>query len=355
MCGLLGMFGPMTADDGVARLTDAVRSLYHRGPDETEIVSGDGYVIGFQRLAIVDPAGSHQPLSYPPSGPDAGRYVVAANCEIYNHVELRRTLTEEYGASFATEGDAEVIAAAHYYWGAAAPEHLRGMFAYVVWDRLLGRVTGARDRFGIKPLYYLATPDGLVVASEKKALLPFAGPAPDLDAEAMSQYLTMQYVPEPATMHADVRRLSPGSTFDYTPGHHVVIGSYWRPRFTPPGAGEPDEVAGRILDALRDSVRAHLVADVPVGAFLSGGVDSTGVVALAREVDPTIRTFTVGFDLPGYTEVAQARASAHHMGLTLHRGAGPTGTGDRRAAAHHLAPRRSARRPSPGAAVLPVP
>lgn len=162
MCGLLGMFGPMTADDGVARLTDAVRSLYHRGPDETEIVSGDGYVLGFQRLAIVDPAGSHQPLSYPPSGPDAGRYVIASNCEIYNHVELRRTLTEEYGASFATEGDAEVIAAAHYYWGATAPEHLRGMFAYVVWDRLLGRVTGARDRFGIKPLYYLATPDGLV-------------------------------------------------------------------------------------------------------------------------------------------------------------------------------------------------
>ncbi|MEV4643153.1 asparagine synthase (glutamine-hydrolyzing) [Actinoplanes sp. NPDC049548] len=301
----------------MATATAAVRSLYHRGPDETEVVHGAGHVLAFQRLALVDPTGSHQPLSYPPSGPDAGRYVVVYNGQLYNYRQLRRSLIEQYGAQFDTDGDTEVVAAAHYYWGAAAAQQLRGMFSYVVWDRQLGRMSGARDRFGIKPFYYLATGDSLVVASEKKALLPFAGPSPTLDRAALSQYLTMQYVPEPATMHTEIRRLSAGGTLDFTPGSEPVLGRYWQTRFTPARRGELDEVAGRIRDALRDSVRAHMVADVPLGAFLSGGVDSTGVVALAAEVDRTLPVFTVGFDLPGYSELHLARHSAEHLGLPL--------------------------------------
>lgn len=315
MCGLLGVFGPAAAG-GAALATGALRTLLHRGPDESEVVAGDAHVLGFARLATIDPEGSHQPLSYPPAGPDAGRYVVMHNGEIYNHAELRALLTERYGATFATDGDAEVVAAAHYHWGAGAPEKLRGMFAYVVWDRLLNRVSGARDRFGIKPLYYVTAGDSLVVASEKKALLPFAGPRP-VDPGALAQYLTMQYVPEPATLHEGIRRLPAAHTFDFTPGHDIVVDRYWRATFAPARHGEVTEVAGRIRDALRDSVRAHLTADVPVGAFLSGGVDSTGIVALAREADPAIRTFTVGFEQAGYSEIDLARESAQRLGVQL--------------------------------------
>jgi asparagine synthase (glutamine-hydrolysing) len=314
MCGLLGVFGPVADERATA---EAVRLLRHRGPDETQVVHGDGCAVGFQRLAVIDLAGSHQPLSYPPCGPDAGRYLIVGNGEIYNHRELRATLVEQYGAVFATDGDIEVIAAAFYYWGNAAPERLRGMFAYAVWDRQLGRVIGARDRFGIKPLYYLLTGDTLVVASEKKALLGFAGPRPQVNLDALSQYLTMRYVPEPATMHTGIHRLPAAGTFDFTPGRDVVVGRYWQARFAPARRGDVDEVAAGIRDALRDSVRAHLAADVPVGAFLSGGIDSTGVVALAREVDPAIRTFTAGFDVPGYSEIPLARESAAHLGVHL--------------------------------------
>jgi asparagine synthase (glutamine-hydrolysing) len=236
------------------------------------------------------------------------------NGEIYNHRELRDTLLTRHGAQLATAGEAEVIVAAHDVWAGAAPQRLRGMFAYVIWDRRTGRVTGARDRFGIKPLYYLVTDDGLVVASEKKAILAFAE-VEGLDASALSHYLTMQYVPEPATMHRRIVRLPAASTFDYTPGHSVLVERYWRARLAPARHADRDTVAGRIRHALRDSVRAHLAADVPVGAFLSGGIDSTGVVALAREVNPNIRTFSVGFAEPGYSELGVARESARALGL----------------------------------------
>jgi asparagine synthase (glutamine-hydrolysing) len=314
MCGLLGMFGAAADAEAVGA---ALPLLFHRGPDEAQVVHGPGFALGFQRLATIDPGGSHQPLSYPPSGPDAGRYLVVGNGEIYNYRELRATLTAQYGAEFTTDGDIEVIAAAHQHWGPAAPQRLRGMFAYVVWDRRLGKLSGARDRFGIKPLYWAQVNGCLVVASEAKALLPLIGPPAQVDLAALGQYFTLQYVPEPGTLHPDVHRVPPAATFDWTPGHDVMVDRYWRARFAPARQADPDEVAGRIRDALRDSVRAHLTADVAVGAFLSGGVDSTGVVALAAEVDPGIRTFTVGFDLPGYDETALARESAQRLGVHL--------------------------------------
>jgi asparagine synthase (glutamine-hydrolysing) len=252
--------------------------------------------------------------------------VIAFNGEIYNHRELREELRTRHCATFATAGDAEVVVAAHHHWGGAAPGRLRGMFAYAIWDRHEHRVTGARDPFGIKPLAYLTSADSLVLASEQKALLPFAAglvdPAGDgsvddaVDGAALSHYLTLQYVPEPATLRHGIARLPAGHTFSYRPGGELELRQYARPSFRPTRQRNLDAAAGRIRDALRASVRAHLAADVPVGAFLSGGIDSTAVVALAREVQPDLQTFTVGFDVPGYSETSLAELSARQLGVS---------------------------------------
>jgi asparagine synthase (glutamine-hydrolysing) len=318
MRGLLGVFGPAADRAKMVLAMDSVRLAHHRGPDEPEFSHGAGYLLGVEHLSVVNLASSRQPMTYPPFGPDRSRYVIAFNGELYNHQELREILGTEYGARFETGDAAEVVAAAHYYWGGAAPERMRGMFAYVVWDRCTGRVTGARDRFGIKALHYAIAGGSLFVASEKKALLALLDTEANVgvDSTALSQYLTMQFVPEPMTMHSAVARVPVASTFDYTPGNRILFRRYWQPRLSPARAADPELVAGRIRAALRDSIRAHLGADVPVGAFLSGGIDSTGMVALAREVDPHLRTFSVGFDTPGYSELDVVRQSAAHLGFS---------------------------------------
>ena len=194
------------------------------------------------------------------------------------------------------------------------------MFAFLLWDTATGTAFGARDPFGIKPLHYLHTPDGVFFASEKKALLPFAPSAAKgddgLDIANLSHYLTLQYVPEPGTLHRGIERLGPGQCFVYTPGGLVTIRSYYRAAFRPAPAGNGAALCKRIQETLRDSVRRHMISDVPVGAFLSSGIDSTALVALAREVNPKILTFTVGYDVPGYSEIEVAQDSARHLDVT---------------------------------------
>ncbi|WP_213455126.1 asparagine synthase (glutamine-hydrolyzing) [Rhizomonospora bruguierae] len=291
--------------------------MRHRGPDETSVrVVDDQIVLGFQRLAIVDVDGSSQPLSYPPEGEDAERWALCFNGELYNYRELRDELRREHGARFATNGDAEVVAAAYHYWGPEAVHRFRGMFAYALWDRTDGVLYAARDPFGIKPLYYLPTPDGLWLASEKKSLPN----GRELDTDALGHYLSLQYVPEPFSLHAGVRRLSAGGRLSYRPGGDVIAERYVRPTFQPADShdgGRPaqDGLVTELREALRDSVRTHLNADVPVGAFLSGGVDSTAVVALAHEVKPDLQVFSVGFDTDGYSECDLADASARELGV----------------------------------------
>jgi asparagine synthase (glutamine-hydrolysing) len=323
MCGLL-TFVSAHGIAGVQRggIAEALESIHHRGPDETGVETfgdspGGDVVFGFKRLAIIDVAHSHQPLRYA-----NGRYLLAFNGEIYNYIELREQLQRECNAKFETDGDGEVIMAAYHHWGPDAVKRLRGMFAFVIWDRQEHRAFGARDPFGIKPMYYLHTDDGLYLANEKKALLPFApsarAGAAGLDHANLSHYLTLQYVPEPTTMHLGISRIESGQAFTYRPGEPVQLSRYHRADFRPPTKmpSDEEEVYKKIQEALRESVRIHMRSDVPVGCFLSSGIDSTAVVALAREFNPNILTFTVGFDVPGYSEIDVAQESARHLGVT---------------------------------------
>jgi asparagine synthase (glutamine-hydrolysing) len=295
----------------VAAFAGALESMHHRGPDDTRVEYTDGMAYGFKRLAIVDLADSVQPLHY-----HQGRWTLVFNGEIYNYRELRAELLRE-GAAFETSGDSEVLAAAFHHWGPAALPRLRGMFAFAAYDHWTGTLHAARDPFGIKPLYILETTDGIFLASERKALLPFCGdPAASLDTDALAHYLTFQYVPEPMTLHRQVRRLAPGHRLTWTPGGGQRVERWFRPSLRPLNL-QPEVAYQAIQDALRGSVRAHLQADVPVGAFLSSGVDSSAVVALAREVHPDLHVFTAGFAHEGYSEIEIATDTAAQLGVRI--------------------------------------
>jgi asparagine synthase (glutamine-hydrolysing) len=317
MCGLLAFFSSR-ADAGahLDALAGALEAMHHRGPDDTgaEVVGPDA-VFAHKRLTLIDAALSHQPLPYA-----EGRYLLTFNGEIYNYKELREELAREFGAEFATEGDGEAIVAGYHHWGEAVLDRLRGMFAFVIWDRERGRAFGARDNFGIKPLHWLETADGIYLASEKKALLPFAPAATagdeGVDPANLSHYLTLQYVPEPGTLHKGVNRIGSGECFTWSPAAGMSVRRWYRPVFRPTPVDDPQKLYDRIRETLRESVRMHMRADVPVGAFLSSGIDSTAVVALAREFHPNILTFTVGYDVPGYSEIDVAQESAKYLDVT---------------------------------------
>jgi asparagine synthase (glutamine-hydrolysing) len=332
MCGFVVFVGNGTPPDPA--LFGAMRAtLRHRGPDDAVDLTVGPCTFGFQRLAIIDTHGSQQPLHYPPHPVGEPRWTVVCNGEIYNYRELRAELSAEHGRKFATEGDAEVLAAALDVWGPAGLDKLRGMFSFVAWDATEGVLHAGRDPFGIKPLFYARTNDGLWLASEKKVLMPVID-AECVNHDALSYYLTFQYVPEPHTMHDGVDRLAAGERLVYRPGGAAEVRSWCMPIFHSPagagpdvpavddlaragqthsGAATPESLVRDIQEALRDSVRAHMVADVPVGAFLSSGIDSTAVVALAREFNPNIQTFTVGFEATGYSEVEAAAAAAGEL------------------------------------------
>ncbi|MBA3489694.1 MAG: asparagine synthase (glutamine-hydrolyzing) [Longispora sp.] len=314
MCGLVTFVSAHGAASlHTASLAAALDTIQHRGPDETEITTaGDDVLLGFQRLSIIDVEKSHQPIWYAD-----GRYVMTFNGEIYNYIELRDELTREFGAEFATDGDSEVILAAYHYWGPSGIKKLRGMFAFLIWDIQSKTAFGGRDPFGIKPLFYLTTADGLYVASEKKALMSFC-PAAGLgesgvDATSLSHYLTLQYVPEPATLTRGIARLGSGECFTYTPGGSLELTRYWKPEFRPSPVTDEEATFAEIREVLRESVRMHMRSDVPVGAFLSSGIDSTAIVALAREFNPNILTFTAAMDVPGYSELDVAQESARQL------------------------------------------
>jgi asparagine synthase (glutamine-hydrolysing) len=318
MCGFL----VCVSDHGISpetldRMDRQLELLHHRGPDETVLEKvNDRVVAGFKRLAIIDRQGSRQPLRYPTVGPEAGRWTIVFNGEIYNFEGLREELRREHGATFATDGDAEVIAAAYHHWGEAALDRLRGMFAFVLWDDATETVHAVRDPFGIKPLHYLSHPEGLWLSSEKAPLLELANPEPD--PTALSLYLTMQYVPEPYTLHRDIGRLPAAGILTREFAGAPVIRRYARPTFRPDPTVTTESIVDELRTALRESVRCHLRADVPVGAFLSSGIDSTAIVALAAEVHPRLHAFTAGFDTASaYSEIEFAEKSAQHLGVDL--------------------------------------
>ncbi|HEX3649659.1 MAG TPA: asparagine synthase (glutamine-hydrolyzing) [Pseudonocardiaceae bacterium] len=322
MCGLIGLVCPSEVDAEASRpaVANAMRCMRHRGPDETGTWQNQEVVFGFNRLSIIDLEHSRQPLHWgPPEAP--GRYTILHNGEIYNYLELRAELMRRHGARFHTDGDAEAIVAAYHYYGPHAVSRLCGMFAFVIWDSQRGLAFGARDPFGIKPLFYATGPHGTAFASEKKSLLELSGTLgvnPRLDRRALQHYLVLQYVPEPETLHDRVHRVESGTSFTVAPGGQVATHRYFHPAFRPrPIRGEADaeRLYDEIAHVMRDSVAKHMRADVTVGAFLSGGIDSTATAALAKQHNPDLITFTTGFERQGYSEIDVAAESAAAIGV----------------------------------------
>jgi asparagine synthase (glutamine-hydrolysing) len=317
MCGLLAYFSTdadRVDDSTVTSVRQAQHCMRHRGPDENEAWWDDRAVFGFNRLSFIDIENSHQPMPYAD-----GRYRIVFNGEIYNYLELRKELAAA-GAEFATEGDTEAIIAGYHLWGADVVPKLRGMFAFVIWDTQTKTVFGARDPFGIKPLFTARLADGgLVFGSEKKALLEMLGgsqAAGGVDPASLQHYLTLQYVPEPATMHRGIRRIESGTTFTVVDGE-LTTTRYFHPTFPirPVSKDEQQALYDRIADVLDDSVRMHMRADVTVGSFLSGGIDSTAIAALAKRYNPKLLTFTTGFEREGFSEIDVAAESAAAIGV----------------------------------------
>ncbi len=310
MCGFVVRTGAAAAP-GEPDLAALLERLHHRGPDETAVDPPEAKVrMGFKRLSIIDVAGSHQPMRV-----DDGRLGIVFNGEIYNYLELRDELVREFGAVFATRGDTEVVLAGYRHWGPDVVHRLRGMFAFVVHDRDADLVFAARDPFGVKPLYWTRSGPAVWLASEKKALPGANGPDP-IDTDALGHYATFQYPPEPATLHRGVHRLEAGHCALFRPGTDPRPQRYFQPMFRPRRVDDAERLYGEIAEALRESVRLHMRSDVPVGALLSSGIDSTALVALARETNPGLLTFTAQFTDPGLSdELGVAAATAAELGV----------------------------------------
>jgi asparagine synthase (glutamine-hydrolysing) len=317
VCGLIGFLsanGDVATTPIAGQIEASLPQMRHRGPDEGGVWVDDDVVIGFRRLSIIDIDLSHQPLPYLD-----GRYHLIFNGEVYNYLELRERLTRDFGAVFETEGDGEAVVAGYHYLGEKILRELRGMFSFLIWDSHERVMFGARDWFGIKPLYTYADERGHFFASEKKALLSIAGLADDADVDrtALQQYLTLQYVPEPASMHTAIRRLESGSSFTLRPGDTFTSKRYFHPDFAIKTTSEPEKLYREITEALEDSVAKHMRTDpdVTVGSFLSGGIDSTVIAALAKRHNPNLLTFTTGFEREGFSEIDVAAESAAAIGV----------------------------------------
>ena len=281
----------------------------HRGPNSDGFHVDEQAALGARRLAIIDVAHGDQPIAN-----EDGSVVVVMNGEIYNFVELRRTL-EGKGHVFSTGADTEVVVHLYEEHGPRLVEHLRGMFAFAVWDTRARRLLLARDRVGKKPLYYRHRPDGaLSFASELAALLEDRSIPRRVDPQAIDAYLSLLYVPHPLCAIEGVRKLPPASTLVWHDGA-LEIERYWRLEYGPKEDAPDDELVGRIREELREAVRLRLVSERPLGAFLSGGVDSTAVVSTMAELSPhPVKTFTIGFDSDRHNELPHARRVAELFG-----------------------------------------
>jgi asparagine synthase (glutamine-hydrolysing) len=313
MCGIVGIVEsdlnrPVAAED----LQRMVRTLVHRGPDEEGSVTLPGVGLGMRRLAIVDLAGGQQPVTN-----ENGAIQLVANGEIYNFLDLRAEL-ESLGHVFRSRVDVEVLVHAYEQWGPDFLPRVRGMFALAVWDGRTRTLLAARDRAGEKPLYWTLTPQGLRLASEVKALLVRPEVSRELDPEALDQFLTYEYILAPRTILKGVQKLPPGSYLTYRDGM-VDVRRYWDAASVPLREWTDDEAVDALRERLRHAVVSQMMADVPLGAFLSGGIDSSTIVAFMAEASrQPINTFSMGFDDGSYDELAFAREVASVFG-TNHR------------------------------------
>jgi asparagine synthase (glutamine-hydrolysing) len=317
MCGIAGIIspglGPEARSAAVGRMCGAME---HRGPDDAGTNTDGPATIGMRRLAIFDPANGHQPMVTPD-----GRHRIVFNGAIYNFAALRAELAARSHA-FRTQCDTEVLLAAYAAWGEACLPRLRGMFAFAVWDRDEQSLFLARDAFGIKPLYYHETAaGGLLFASEIGALLASRECPAEPDPIAVGDYLAWFAVPAPRTLYRGIRSLRPGECARWRAGR-LEVRTHWSfatRRSEDAACASPEEFSRELRNRLEDSIRAHVLADVPVGAFLSGGLDSAAVVGLMTRIGGArLRTFSIGFGEAAYSEAEAAAATARHFGAEHH-------------------------------------
>lgn len=301
MCGICGTINPRSVTpETIDRMAEA---LAHRGPDDQGIYVDGMAGLGHRRLSIIDLGGGHQPMSN-----EDGRLWIVFNGEIYNYRELRERLEKSH--RFATDSDTEVIVHLYEDMGERCVEELRGMFAFAIWDAKERTLFLARDHLGQKPLFYVHRGDELAFASEIKALLVADPSLREMDSQALDQYLTLRIIAPPLSMFAAIRKLPPAHWLLFKNGQ-VKIERYWHLRYEPKLQGSEQDLLDELEDRLRDTIRYHLVSDVPVGAFLSGGLDSSLIVAMMSQLSSQpVKTFSVGVPYGQYNELPFARLVA---------------------------------------------
>jgi asparagine synthase (glutamine-hydrolysing) len=309
VCGIAGIVSTRRPSaELVHRMCEV---LAHRGPDGAGFHEDEHAVLGMRRLAIIDVAGGDQPVYN-----EDATIAAVFNGELYNFVELRADLRRK-GHRFTSDGDTECLVHLYEEYGDDLVRRLRGMFAFAIWDRRRGRLLLARDRIGKKPLYWRTHGGSLSFASELKSLVQDPGLRRDVDLVALHHYLTYQYVPAPWSILQGVSKLPPGHTLIWQDGA-CEVRRYWRLDCTPHDCGE-DEAAARLRELLLEATRVRMISDRPLGAFLSGGIDSSAVVAaMARQSSSRVKTFSIGFDAKGFDERRYARMLARRYDTEHH-------------------------------------
>src|SRR3989449_4704304 len=312
MCGIVGIVENNNALVDQALLTRMCQAIEHRGRDDDGFYFNEGVGLGMRRLSIIDVKGGQQPIH----NQDRTAWIVF-NGEIYNYRELRDKL-EKLGHTFYTNSDTEAIVHAYDQYGADCPRHLRGMFAFAIWDQRTKELFLARDRVGKKPILYAHVNGKLIFGSEFSALLLHPDIGRDVDIEAIHHYLSFMCVPAPFTAYRAIRKLEPGHSLRWRDGE-IRIEQYWQPDFSKKIDISEQEAGERAIEILRDAVKVRLMSEVPLGAFLSGGIDSSAVVALmSQESSEPVKTFSIGFEEQDFSELHHARRVAEHVGANHH-------------------------------------
>lgn len=314
MCGIAGFIGTTTTDS-LLILKNMTDVIAHRGPDDEGFYIDTKAALGFRRLAIIDLNTGHQPMK-----DENGRYVIVFNGEIYNYREIRRTL-EAKGYQFRTSSDTEVLLYAYAEWNVHCLQQLNGMFAFAIWDSREYRLFAARDRLGVKPFYYTVWNGYFIFASEIKSILEFPGYPTEPDYTAFDDYMSFLWTPEPATAFRHIQKIPSGHYLLYENGA-VQLQEYWDAPLTWRNARTENELIDELITILEDSVRLRMISDVPLGAFLSGGIDSTAIVAMMNRLShEPINTYTIGFaekDLRHdivQSDVEYARYAKNHLNI----------------------------------------
>ena len=312
MCGIVGIVRNDARAVDEMLLSRMCAAIRHRGPDEDGFYVRGPVGLAMRRLSIIDLKGGQQPIH----NQDRTAWIVF-NGEIYNYLELREKL-EKLGHTFYTNSDTEAIIHAYDRYGADCVKHLRGMFAFAIWDERTQELFLARDRVGKKPLLYAQVNGQLVFGSEFSALLLHPEISRDIQPEALDYYLSFMCVPAPLTAYKAIKKLEPGHTLRWRKGE-IKTERYWQPDFSHKLKISEEEAGEQAIEILRDAVRVRLMSEVPLGAFLSGGIDSSAVVALmSEESSERIKTFSIGFDEQDFSELHHARRVAEHVGAEHH-------------------------------------